>query len=162
MYKRQISALYAKLNQTRARAEQKRKSLGSAEAVAQFGAQFSLFAQAVASALDMSTTPERADEQLSRLMVQLEELEGQFGEHEQFLGDILGKREELLEAFETHRQALLDERQRKAQSVLDAANRIFDGLSPVSYTHLDVYKRQDDQRVRRVRAVPAGAGRRWL
>jgi hypothetical protein len=76
----------------------------------------------------MSTTPERADEQLSRLMVQLEELEGQFGEHEQFLGDILGKREELLETFETHRQALLDERQRKAQSVLDAANRIFDGL----------------------------------
>jgi hypothetical protein len=123
-----ISALYAKLNQARARAEQKRKTLGSAEAVAQFGAQFSLFAQAVASALDMSTTPERADEQLSRLMVQLEELEGQFGEHEQFLGDILGKREELLETFETHRQALMDERQRKAQSVLDAANRIFDGL----------------------------------
>ncbi|HOZ25149.1 MAG TPA: AAA family ATPase, partial [Thermomonas sp.] len=55
-------------------------------------------------------------------------LEGQFGEHEQFLGDILGKREELLETFETHRQALMDERQRKAQSVLDAANRIFDGL----------------------------------
>ena len=123
-----ISALYAKLNQARARAEQKRKTLGSAEAVAQFGAQFSLFAQAVASALDMATTPERADEQLSRLMVQLEELEGQFGEHEQFLGDILGKREELLETFETHRQALMDERQRKAQSVLDAANRIFDGL----------------------------------
>jgi hypothetical protein len=123
-----ISALYAKLNQARARAEQKRRTLGSAEAVAQFGAQFSLFAQAVASALDMSTTPERADEQLSRLMVQLEELEGQFGEHEQFLGDILGKREELLETFETHRQALMDERQRKAQSVLDAANRIFDGL----------------------------------
>src|SRR5690606_7883241 len=123
-----ISALYARLNQARARAEQKRRSLGSAEAVAQFGAQFALFGQSIASALGLATDPERADEQLSRLMVQLEELESQFGEHEQFLGDILSKREELLDTFDAHRQALLDERQRKAQSVFDAAARILDGL----------------------------------
>ena len=61
--------------------------------------------------------------------MQLEELESQFGEHEQFLGDILSKREELVEAFETHKQALLDDRQRKARSVLDAASRILDGLA---------------------------------
>jgi hypothetical protein len=72
--------------------------------------------------------PEKADEQLSRLMVQLEEIESQFGEHEQFLGDILAKREELLETFDARKQALLDERQRKAQSVLEAANRILEGL----------------------------------
>ncbi|BDU15180.1 DNA repair ATPase [Lysobacter auxotrophicus] len=124
-----ISLIYAKLNQTRARAEQRRKSLGSSEAVAQFGAQFALFGQAVTNALAMATDPERADEQLSRLMVQLEELESQFGEHEQFLGDILAKREELLEAFDAHKQALLDDRQRKAQAVLDAANRILEGLA---------------------------------
>src|SRR5690606_18348078 len=116
------------LNQARARGDQRRKSLGSTEAVAQFGAQFSLFGQSVTSALGMATTPEKADEQLSRLLVQLEELESQFGEHEQFLGDILAKREELLEAFEGHKQALLDERQRKAQSIADAAMRILEGL----------------------------------
>ncbi|MEG2804353.1 DNA repair ATPase [Stenotrophomonas sp.] len=124
-----ISALYARLNQTRARAEQRRRTLGSAEAVAQFAAQFALFSQAITSALAMATDPERADEQMSRLLVQLEELESQFGEHEQFLGDILAKREELIDAFEAHKQALLDERQRKARSVLDAANRILDGLA---------------------------------
>ncbi|XTQ92941.1 DNA repair ATPase [Xanthomonas sacchari] len=123
-----LSEVYARLNQARARAEQRRKSLGSAETVAQFGAQFALFGQAITSALALSTDPERADEQLSRLMVQLEELESQFGEHEQFLGDILSKREELVEAFETHKQALLDDRQRKARSLLDAASRILDGL----------------------------------
>ena len=123
-----ISAIYARLNQSRARATAKRRELGSAESVAQFGAQFTLFAQAVTNALALANTPERADEQSSRLLVQLEELESQFGEHEQFLGDILTKREEVLEAFEAHKQALLDERQRKAQSVLDAANRILDGL----------------------------------
>ena len=124
-----ISVVYGRLNQARARADQRRRSLGSAEAVAQFAAQFALFSQSITSALALATDPERADEQLSRLLVQLEELESQFGEHEQFLGDILSKREELVEAFETHKQALLDDRQRKARSVLDAANRILDGLA---------------------------------
>lgn len=123
-----LSAIYARLNQIRARATQRRRELGSAETVAQFGAQFTLFSQAVSNALAMATTPERADEQLSRLMVQLEELESQFGEHERFLSDILSKREEMLEAFEAHKQALLDERQRKTQSVQEAASRILEGL----------------------------------
>src|SRR5690606_35907757 len=44
-----LSALYARLNQARARGDQRRKSLGSTEAIAQFGAQFSLFGQSVTS-----------------------------------------------------------------------------------------------------------------
>jgi len=124
-----ISELYARLNQARTRAEQRRRALGSTEAVAQFGAQFTLFGQSVTSALGMAGDPERCDEQLARVLVQLEELESQFGEHEQFLNDILAKREEVLEAFESHKQALLDDRQRKAQAVQDAALRILDGFA---------------------------------
>jgi hypothetical protein len=124
-----ISAIYARLNQTRARAEQRRRELGSGEALAQFGAQFTLFGQSVAGALSMAQDPERCDEQLARVLLQLEELESQFGEHETFLNDILAKREEVLEAFEAQRQALLDERSRKAQGVHDAALRILDGLA---------------------------------
>jgi hypothetical protein len=123
-----ISEIYAKLNQAKARAEQRRRALGSDEAVAQFGAQFNLFGQSVANALASARDPERCDQELSRLLVQLEELESQFGEHERFLGDILSKREELLDAFETHKQTLVDERQRKAQSLADAAARILEGL----------------------------------
>ncbi|MCK7595549.1 DNA repair ATPase [Pseudomarimonas salicorniae] len=124
-----ISALYAGLNQAKARAAQRRRQLGSAEAVAQFGAQFQLFGQSVTAALGASSDPERCDEQMARILVQLEELETQFGEHEEFLQDILAKREEVLEAFESHRQALVDERQRKAQAVQDAALRILEGFS---------------------------------
>ena len=124
-----LGNLYARLNQAKARADGRRKQLGSTEAVAQFGAQFALFSQSIASALALANTPEKADEQLSRLMVQLEELESQFGEHDQFLADILTKREELVEAFEGHKQALADDRQRKAQAVVDAAARILEGLS---------------------------------
>jgi len=123
-----ISEVYARLNQAKARAEQRRKGLGSAETVAQFGAQFKLFSQGITNALAQASDPERCDEQLSRLLVQLEELESQFGDHEQFLGDILSKREELLETFEAHKQSLLDDRQRRAQGVLDAASRILDSL----------------------------------
>jgi len=123
-----ISEIYARLNQIKARAEQRRKGLGSAETVAQFGAQFKLFTQGITNALALSQSPEQCDEQLSRLLVQLEELESQFGDHEQFLGDILSKREEVLETFEAHKQTLLDERQRKAQGLLDAALRILESL----------------------------------
>ena len=41
-----LSGLYARLNQAKARADLRRKTLGSAESVAQFGAQFTLSASA--------------------------------------------------------------------------------------------------------------------
>lgn len=123
-----ISEVYAKLNQSKARAEQRKKELGSTETIAQFGAQFQLFAQSVVSALSLASDPEKCDEQLSRLLIQLEEIESQFGIQEEFLNDILTKREEVLETFEARKQTLLDERQRKAQNIQDAALRILETL----------------------------------
>lgn len=72
--------------------------------------------------------PERCDEQLSRLLGPLEELKSQFGDQQQFLGDILSTREEWLATFGAHKQVLLDERLRKAQGWLDAARRILQSL----------------------------------
>lgn len=123
-----ISAIYGRLNQVRAKAEQSRKGLRSSESIAQFGAQFTLFTQSITNALSLATDPERCDDQLSRLLVQLEELESQFSDSEEFLADILAKREELLETFESHKQSLLDDRQRKAQSLQDAALRILESI----------------------------------
>ncbi len=123
-----ISSIYGRLNQAKARAEQRRKSLRGQESVAQFGAQFTLFSQSITNALSLAIDPERCDDQLSRLLVQLEELESQFSDSEEFLTDILSKREELLETFESHKQSLLDERQRKAQSLQDAALRILESM----------------------------------
>ncbi|GAA5215026.1 DNA repair ATPase [Corallincola platygyrae] len=123
-----ISEVYAKLNQSRARARLKQKELGSAEAVAEFSASFKLFSQGITNALGAATTPEKCDEQLTRLLVQLEELESKFSEHDEFLADILSKREEVYESFEAQKQALLDERQRKAQNLQDAAGRILSNI----------------------------------
>lgn len=123
-----ISQIYAQLNQSRARLQQKRKSQTSVESVAQFGAQFRLFSQGITNALSLATDPERCDDQLSRLLVQLEELESQFSHHDEFLDDILAKREELLETFESHKQTLIDDRQRRSQNLLTAADRLLESL----------------------------------
>ena len=113
--------------------------LGSEDAVAQFSALFKLFSQSITNALGMANTPERCDEQLSRLLVQLEELESQFSEFDQFLSDIMAKREEIYESFESHKLQLLDERQRKALSVTDAAARILASIDrrAVKFTDSD-------------------------
>ncbi len=128
-----ISTIYASLNQSKAKLNHKRKNLGSAEAVAQFGAQFKLFGQSIANALSIANTPEKSDEQMAKLLVQLEELESQFADPEtssgdQFLADIISKREEIYETFENHKQQLLDTRNRKAQNLGDGALRMLESI----------------------------------
>lgn len=124
-----ISEIYAKLNQSRARAKHNEKNLGRGEAVAQFSAQFKLFTQSITNALGLSTTPDKCDEQMSRLLIQLEELEGQFSAFDEFLADIMTKRDEVYETFESHKQTLIDERQRRATNLADAADRIIANIS---------------------------------
>lgn len=134
-----ISEVYSKVNQVKAQSRNKRKQLGSGEASAEFAAQFRLFSQSINSALAMADTPEKADEELSRLMIQLEELESKFSEYDEYLDDILAKREELHAAFESRKQALQEERQRRAQNLFSAAERILKGINrrALSFTEND-------------------------
>ena len=125
----QISEVFAQVNRVRAMLHNKRRSLMSAEGKAEFVAQFKLFAQSVSSGIGMADTPERCDEQLSRLMVQLEELEAKFAEFDEFLGDLATKREEVYEAFTQKKQQLLDERSRRAENTVSAGNRILQGVA---------------------------------
>lgn len=123
-----ISEIYSKLNKVKALGRNRRKQLGSNEANAEFAAQFRLFSQSINSALAMADTPEKAEDQLSRLLIQLEELESKFSEFDQFLADIVEKREELHNAFENRKQSLMEERQRRAQNIFGAAQRILKGV----------------------------------
>ena len=78
-----ISEVFGRLNRVRAILENKRRELLSAEGRAEFAAQFKPFSQAVTSAVSLANTPEACEEQLSRLMVQLEELEARFSEFDE-------------------------------------------------------------------------------
>ncbi|RRV05988.1 AAA family ATPase [Pseudomonas sp. v388] len=123
-----ISQVYALLNQVTAQAKAHRKAMTASESMAEFAAQFQLFTQGITHALGLASTPQACDEQLSKLLIQVEDLESRFGEHQSFLDDIMLKREELVEAFEQHRQTLLDTLQRQMQALQDAANRILASL----------------------------------
>jgi len=123
-----VSELYGRLNQQKAELDHQRKSMGSVEATAQFSARLKLLNQSIHNALGLSTTPNKCDEQIARLLVQLEELEGEFSDYEEFITDIITKRDEIFESFEEHKQSLQDAQQRKAQSLFDAGSRILQSV----------------------------------
>ncbi|NOQ34978.1 MAG: AAA family ATPase, partial [Methylococcaceae bacterium] len=129
-----LSSVYAKLNQAKASMRHKSKSFRSDEAVAEFAAQFKLFSQSINSALETVTTPQQCDDQLSRLLTQLEELESRFSDFDEFLNDIIQQREQLFDTFKTRKQALLDERQRRVQNINNAVTRILDSIQRRSTT----------------------------
>ncbi|MDR0716002.1 MAG: DNA repair ATPase [Azoarcus sp.] len=123
-----ISAVYAEINRLRAEARNRRRALVTSESAAEFGAQFKLFGQSLENAIELADTPEKCDDALTRLLAQLEELEGRFAEQESFLADIAAKREIVYESLLAKRQTLLDARNRRARAIQDAAARILDGI----------------------------------
>jgi hypothetical protein len=124
-----ISEVLGGLNRTRALLENRRKGLLSKEAVAEFGVQFKLFSQSVTSALALADNPDKCDEQLSKMMLLLEDLESRFSEFDDYLEQLGTKREDVYEAFSAKKQRLLDERQRRADQLVQAADRILTGLA---------------------------------
>ncbi|MDB4936871.1 MAG: hypothetical protein JWP87_3843 [Labilithrix sp.] len=123
-----VSTAFSQQNRARAVWQGRRKELSVREGKAEFGAQFRLFGQAVTGAIALCDTPEACDEQTSKLLLQLEELEGKFGEFDEFTADLAQKREEVNDAIGAKRQQLLDERHRRAQNLMTAAERIIGGV----------------------------------
>lgn len=124
-----ISEIFALLNRARALVEGRHKALASAEGSAEFAAQFQLFDQQVSGAIGLADTPDACDEALAKLMVQLEDLEARFGElDDAFLEQLTTKREDVYEALSSKKQALQDARQRKADRLWSAAERILEGI----------------------------------
>ncbi len=123
-----ISALYARLNGTRGSLRNKRRELARGEGEAQFAAQMKLLSQALANYLDLCDTPEKCDESLTRLMVQVEELEGKFAEFDEYIEQLATRREEIYDAFESRRTQLVEARGKRAGALFKSAERILAGI----------------------------------
>ena len=123
-----VSTAFSQQNRARAVWQGRKKELSVREGKAEFAAQFRLFGQAVTGAIALCDTPEACDEQMSKLLLSLEELEGKFGEFDEFTGDLAQKRGEVNDAIGAKRQQLLDERHRRAQNLMNAAERIVSGV----------------------------------
>jgi hypothetical protein len=123
-----IGEVLAGVNRARATVEGRRTELLAGEGRAEFAAEFALLGQAITGALAAADTPEACDEQLGRLLLQVENLESRFGEFDDFLTELGAKREDVYEAFSSRKQALLDERARRADRLAASADRILSSV----------------------------------
>ncbi len=119
-----ITAVYSTLNQVKAALKKRLKALAASEGAAQFAAQLKLLSQSAAGYLDLCDTPARCEEYLNRISVQLEELEGAFADFEDYTVQLAERRTQLYEAFEQRKVALIEQRNRRSNALMTAAERI--------------------------------------
>ncbi len=134
-----ISALFAELNQLKAAVKRRQNELLNVESSAEFNAQLKLLDQSTFNFLDVSDSPAKSDEYLSKLMVQLEELEGKFIEIQAFVEKISEKREEIYAAFETKKTTLIEALNNRTYALQNAADRILDGIQK----RIDTFRKQE-------------------
>ncbi|MFI6739390.1 DNA repair ATPase [Nonomuraea sp. NPDC050451] len=124
-----IAEVLGGVNRARAILDGRRRELLGAEGRAAFAAEFALLGQAITGALAMADTPAKCDEQLGRLMLQLETLESRFGEFDDFAAQLSAKREDVYEAFSGRKQTQLDDLARRADRVFSSAERILGSIT---------------------------------
>ena len=123
-----LSDVLASLNRVRSKLKAKIGELTRVEGEAEFESQLKLLRQTIAGYLDVCETPEACDEYLTKVLVQVEELEGRFSEFEPFLVRLADVRGEAYEAFETRKTSLVEQRSRRAEALVAAAQRILGGI----------------------------------
>ncbi|MEV0846267.1 DNA repair ATPase [Streptomyces sp. NPDC049954] len=119
-----IAEVLGGLNRARALLAARVRELREAEGRAAFTAEFALLGQSVTGALAAAGTPEDCDTQLTSLLVQLDNLEARFADHDGFLTEIADRRAEVRDAFSARRQALQDERARRAERLATSAAQV--------------------------------------
>ncbi|AVV45142.1 DNA repair ATPase [Streptomyces sp. P3] len=119
-----IAEVLGDINRARATLDGCRRALLDREGRAEFAAEFALLGQAVIGALAAADSPEGCDEQLTRMLVRVENLESRFSESDDFLGELADKRDEVHGAFSARKQTLADTRARRAERVADSARRV--------------------------------------
>lgn len=119
-----ISLIFARLNQERLELGKRKREISGKELASDFQAQITLFDQSVINFLELSQTPEKCDEYLTKLSIQLEEMETKFIDFEEFIQQIGTKREEVYGHFQNKRVQLTEARNKRTQSLFDGALRI--------------------------------------
>lgn len=124
-----VAEVLGGLNRARATLAGRRRALLEQEGRAEFAAEFALLGQSVTGALASADSPESCDTQLARLMLQLENLESRFADHDEFVTDLADKRIEVHEAFSARRQTLQDSRARRAERLAVSAARVLEAIA---------------------------------
>ena len=123
-----IGNVFASLNRVRSSLKARVSELVSVEGKAEFASQLKLLEQTTSGYLDVCDSPQRCDQYLTKVMVQLEDLEGRFAEFDDFVVQLAQRRDDVYAAFESRKVALIEKRNRRAESLSAAADRILKGI----------------------------------
>ncbi len=123
-----VSIIFSELNAARSRLRNKNQDLGRSEGIAEFNSQLKLLNQSVINYLDLCDTAEKTDQYLTKMMVQIEEVEGRFAEFDDFVLQLTEKRDEIYNAFENRKLQITEKRNKRSTALAAAADRILRGI----------------------------------
>lgn len=129
-----ISVIFSSLNEVRAQLTRKLSSLKSSEAIAGFSAQLTLLEQSVTNYLELSVSVDKADEYYTKIIVQLEELESKFSDFDEFVLQIVDKRDEIIKAFNTRREQITEQINKRTGSMEQIGLRVLKNIENKSKT----------------------------
>ncbi|MGW0710848.1 DNA repair ATPase [Streptomyces sp. NPDC002643] len=135
-----IAEVVGGVNAARATLDGRSRELGEREGRAEFAAEFALLGQMVTGALASADSPEACDDHLARALVRVEDLEARFSEsaeHDDLLGELSDKRDEIHEVFSARKQNLADARARRAERLADSADRVLGTITRRTSTFTD-------------------------
>ncbi|MEP4650621.1 MAG: DNA repair ATPase, partial [Ilumatobacter sp.] len=121
---RSVSEGAGSANRVTAQLDSKRRNLGAKEAEAAFDAELALVEQTLNGSVAGAGTPDECDSVLARLLVTIERLESRYGDDPDASASIAEVRATAHEVVGERRTALLDERNRRATRIVDAATRL--------------------------------------
>ncbi|WP_329541253.1 DNA repair ATPase [Streptomyces sp. NBC_01358] len=124
-----IAGVLGGVNRARATLDARRRTLLDQEGRAEFAAEFALLGQAVTAALAAADSPDACDDQLARLLLQLENLEARFDGFDDFLTTLGERRTEVYEAFSARRQTLQDALARRTERLAASAARVLETVA---------------------------------
>ena len=127
-----ISVIFARLNQERLELSKRKREISGKELSADFQAQMTLFDQSVINFMELAQNPDKCDEYLTKLSVQLEEMETKFVDFDEFIRKIEEKREEVYGHFQNKRVQLTESRNKRTQGLYDSAQRILKSVQTKS------------------------------
>jgi hypothetical protein len=123
-----LSILFGRLNQQKAQVQQQAKATLSQEAKGRFHAELLLLEQSAANFLASADHPQKCDELLNKVMVQVEELEARFSDYEGFVEQLVEKREDLYKAFDTQKRQLQDQRNARGDALKRSGDRLLKSI----------------------------------
>lgn len=116
-----LAGLFAKLNQVKALYVNLKSSFTKKELDVKFNSQMKLFNQSLTGAISFADTTVRCDEQMARMLSNLDAMEAQFSDEDFFVEKIGQQRQEVISFFEDKKQVLKQQHQRKINSVEQTA-----------------------------------------